>query len=378
MSLKKTTIAISFALLSATAFADNNTNTSGAIDAAFTTTNNYVNDGANLTPKAERDNLLSFFDDHLVISNTARIRVDSGDTDASYASVHHPKRKSYSHLNLETWITARIWQDWKIKAQFEPQLNLKTGKMNGDHDIPMNKLYAEGTIYGDWKTRVGKFGAFSSYGRVLDNEVTGLELFYDNKMLPTKLTIARMTKHFNDNPWGAEVRRKGIYALQTVLPLATDTELGATIAYADAVKRPNNKEKSALMGEIGVTHNFTPDWQAMAAYSHTNIDDYHDSANKKVANNGFFAALKYKQSNWTIPNSYDIFLNVRRIGAMSGVSSTEDYSKNVQGVQLGGNWVAYKNLKFNAFYLHGKQVNATVGNEKQDVRVVRAQVEYKF
>ena len=63
---------------------------------------------------------------------------------------------------------------------------------------------------------------------------------------------------------------------------------------------------------------------------------------------------------------------------MSGVSSTEDYSKNVQGVQLGGNWVAYKNLKFNAFYLHGKQVNATVGNEKQDVRVVRAQVEYKF
>lgn len=314
----------------------------------------------------------------MVISNTARIRVDSGDTDASYASVHHPNRKSYSHLNLETWITARIWQDWKIKAQFEPQLNLRTGKMNGDHDIPMNKLYAEGTIYGDWKTRVGKFGAFSSYGRVLDNEVTGLELFYDNKMLPTKLTIARMTKHFNDNPWGAKVRRKGIYALQTVLPLATDTELGATIAYADAVKRPNNKEKSALMGEIGVTHNFTPDWQAMATYSHINIDDYHDSANKKVANNGFFAALKYKQSNWTIPNSYDIFLNVRRVGAMSGVSSTEDYSKNVQGVQLGGNWVAYKNLKFNAFYLHGKQVNATVGNEKQNVRVVRAQVEYKF
>ena len=181
MSLKKTPISISFTLFSATAFADNNTNTSGAIDAAFTTTNNYVNDGANLTPKAERDNLLSFFDDHLVISNTARIRVDSGDTDASYASVHHPKRKSYSHLNLETWITARIWQDGKIKAQFEPQLNLKTGKMNGDHDIPMNKLYAEGTIYGDWKTRVGKFGAFSSYGRVLDNEVTGLELFYDYK-----------------------------------------------------------------------------------------------------------------------------------------------------------------------------------------------------
>ena len=63
MNLKKTTIAISFALLSATAFADNNTNTSGAIDAAFTTTNNYVNDGANLAPKAERDHLLSFFDD---------------------------------------------------------------------------------------------------------------------------------------------------------------------------------------------------------------------------------------------------------------------------------------------------------------------------
>ena len=29
-------------------------------------------------------------------------------------------------------------------------------------------------------------------------------------------------------------------------------------------------------------------------------------------------------------------------------------------------------------YLHGKQVNPTVGNDKQDVNVWRAQVEYKF
>ena len=63
---------------------------------------------------------------------------------------------------------------------------------------------------------------------------------------------------------------------------------------------------------------------------------------------------------------------------MSSVNSVNDYSKNVKGFQVGADYVLLKNLKMGAFYLHGKQVNPTVGNDKQDVNVWRAQVEYKF
>ena len=91
-----------------------------------------------------------------------------------------------------------------------------------------------------------------------------------------------------------------------------------------------------------------------------------------------FTGVRFNQSDWKTRNSYDVFFNLRRVGAMSGISSVEDYSKNVQGAQIGFNYVPYKNLKFNAFYLHGKQINTTVGKRKQDVNVVRAQLEYTF
>lgn len=45
---------------------------------------------------------------------------------------------------------------------------------------------------------------------------------------------------------------------------------------------------------------------------------------------------------------------------MSGISSTNDYSKNVKGFQVGGDYVLLKNLKLGAFYLAGKQVNPTM------------------
>ncbi|ULJ59556.1 hypothetical protein [Wielerella bovis] len=335
----------------------------------------------NATPNSQANtqsaNPLSFMNDRFVISGTARVRADT-------VKFGDEKRNTSSHLNLDTWLTARIWQDWRVKMQLEPQMNLETGKMNGDHDVPMNKLYAEGTIVGDWKARIGKYGAFSSYGRLLDNEVTGVEVAYSNPALPSKFGVARVTKHLNDNKYGAEVRRKGLVYAQTQMPVDAYTNIGATVAYLNDIKRdiptPGNprKEDSAWMGEIGFDTRLTSDWRFMAAYSQTDIDDVYDHTGAKVKNNGFFTQVKFKEADWNVRNSYDIFLNGRRVGAMSGVSSVEDYSKNVEGVQVGANYVPWRNLKLNAFYLHGKEVNAISPAGKRDVRAARVQAEYKF
>ncbi len=340
--------------------------------AALATTDDYVNAGAK---RASSD--YNVIPDRFGIHGTIRARADSGDTAANYATEDNAKNNTASHLNADLWFSARVYKDWKIVTQIEPQIDLETGKFNGDHDVPMNKLYAEGTVYDKVKARVGKFGAFSSYGRILDNEVTGAELFFDYKY-PTKVAVARVTKHLNDNPWGVEVRREMMVSAQTVIPVTDKVNVGATAVYLNDVKQPDNSRKNALFGEIGADVKINDDWSAMAAYSRSNLTGVKDSAGKKVSPDGIFTGVRFKKAEWEVRNSYDVFFNLRRVGAMSGISSVEDYSKNVQGAQIGFNYVPYKNFKLNAFYLHGKQVNATVGSNKQDVNVVRGQIEYKF
>ncbi len=340
--------------------------------AALATTDDYVNAGAK---RASSD--YNVIPDRFGAHGTIRVRADSGDTAANYATEDNAKNNTASHLNADLWFSARVYKDWKIVTQIEPQINLETGKFNGDHDVPMNKLYAEGTVYDKVKARVGKFGAFSSYGRILDNEVTGAELFFDYKY-PTKVAVARVTKHLNDNPWGVEVRREMMVSAQTVIPVTDKVNVGATAVYLNDVKQPDNSRKNALFGEIGADVKINDDWSAMAAYSRSNLTGVKDSAGKKVSPDGIFTGVRFKKAEWEVRNSYDVFFNLRRVGAMSGISSVEDYSKNVQGAQIGFNYVPYKNFKLNAFYLHGKQVNATVGSNKQDVNVVRGQIEYKF
>lgn len=63
----------------------------------------------------------------------------------------------------------------------------------------------------------------------------------------------------------------------------------------------------------------------MAVYSRSNINDTRDSSGKKVSQDGVFTGVRFNQSDWKTRNSYDVFFNLRRVGAMSGISSVEDY-----------------------------------------------------
>lgn len=326
------------------------------------------------------DNTKQFVSDRFSVDGVLRVRADGEDTAASYTGVANPKSRTESHVNLDLWLGMRLYKDWVAKMQLEPQYNLRTGKMNGRDDVPMNKLYVEGSLRNNMKLKVGKFGAFSSYGRTFDNPVTGVELDLNNQTLPTKITLGRMTNlAFNENAWGVGVHRNGVAIVQSKYPLGVNANIGGTVAYVQDVTRQNGLEKDAWFGEVGLDAKIGQDWSGYVAYSRSNIDDTIDTANKRVKQDSVFAELKYKNADWDVPHSYDVYANLRHVGAMSGVSSAGDYTKNVKGVQIGADYVPYKNLKLGAFYLHGKQVNATVPNgDKQDVNVWRAQAEYKF
>lgn len=332
----------------------------------------YVNSGAD----AVRSDKALIEYGRFKMTGAARVRVDGGDTASSYAGQANQPSDTASHFNIEVFPSIRLYDDWRVTTQLESQVNLEDFSRNGERGVNMTKLWAGGTVYDKVKARVGKFGAFSSYGRVLDNEVTGAELFFDYKY-PTKVTAGRVTKHFNDNPWGVEAHKSGFYSVQSVLPLYNDrAHIGGTYAFVNNVNNNGNNDH-ANFGEIGFDFKPVDDVTLMAAYSRSNLDAK-DSAGNDVQKYGLFTEVKYKNADWNVRNSYNVYLNYRNVGAMSSVNSVNDYSKNVKGFQVGADYVLLKNLKMGAFYLHGKQVNPTVGNDKQDVNVWRAQVEYKF
>lgn len=345
----------------------------GGDAAALATTNDYVNSGSIIR---KDDDKISIFNDLLTVNGGLRVRADTKDINANNSSVNPTPEDTNANFNAEFWLRAKLYKDWKLVAQIEPNIDLETGKFNGDHDVPVNKLYAEGTLYNNIKARVGKFGAFSSYGRVWDAEVTGGEIFFDNKTLPTKIYAGRRTGNLNDNAWGIGGRRRHFAAVQSMLPVNENINVGATVSYMKDIDVRGAK-KNAVFGEIGTDIKFNDDWHWMAAVSKSNIKAYND-AGQKIKNDGVFTEVRYKLADWNVRNSYDVFLNYRRVGSLSGVSSVEDYSKNVQGVQIGATYIPWKNWKLKGFYLAGKQVTPTVGTDKQDVNVIRGQLEYKF
>ena len=349
-------------------------NADGGHDAAaLATTNDYVNSGSIIR---KDDDKISIFNDLLTVNGGLRVRADTKDINANNSSINPTPEDTNANFNAEFWLRAKLYKDWKLVAQIEPNIDLETGKFNGDHDVPVNKLYAEGTLYNNIKARVGKFGAFSSYGRVWDAEVTGGEIFFDNKTLPTKIYAGRRTGNLNDNAWGIGGRRRHFAAVQSMLPVNENINVGATVSYMKDIDVRGAK-KNAVFGEIGTDIKFNDDWHWMAAVSKSNIKAYND-AGQKIKNDGVFTEVRYKLADWNVRNSYDVFLNYRRVGSLSGVSSVEDYSKNVQGVQIGATYIPWKNWKLKGFYLAGKQVTPTVGTDKQDVNIIRGQLEYKF
>ncbi|WP_374120094.1 hypothetical protein [Neisseria subflava] len=345
----------------------------GSDAAALATTNDYVNSGSIIR---KDDDKISIFNDSLTVNGGLRVRADTKDINANNSSINPTPEDTNANFNAEFWLRAKLYKDWKLVVQIEPNIDLEAGKFNGDHDVPVNKLYAEGTLYNNIKARVGKFGAFSSYGRVWDTEVTGGEIFFDNKTLPTKIYAGRRTGNLNDNTWGIGGRHRHFAAVQSMLPVNENINVGATVSYMKDIDVRGAK-KNAVFGEIGTDIEFNDDWHWMAAVSKSNIKAYND-AGQKIKNDGVFTEVRYKSADWSVRNSYDVFLNYRRVGSLSGVSSVEDYSKNVQGVQIGATYIPWKNWKFKGFYLAGKQVTPTVGTDKQDVNVIRGQLEYKF
>ena len=280
---------------------------------------------------------------------------------------------SPSQTYFDLWASAKINADWTAKAEFEGEHSMRTG--NGDIDNGnTSKVFVQGKLIGADAT-IGKFGAFSKDGYVIDKAVSGAQFKFGNE-LKTTLTAGRIA---NNSLAGDYDYSSDYAALELSYAISEDTTVNAGY---HTVKAETFKTKSTYgtnedklgIWEIGFNTKFGQDWSFDANYIKSDKDKS-GALNTAVEDTGMFTQIKYKAADIKTEGSYDVFLNYRKVPNNTQIAQTwGDYTTNNKGWALGFDYVPAENVNFQAFYFDGKDVD----NSDKKTKFVRAEVELFF
>lgn len=291
---------------------------------------------------------------------------------------------SPSQTYFDLWASAKINADWTAKAEFEGEHSMRTG--NGDIDNGnTSKVFVQGKLFGADAT-IGKFGAFSKDGYVIDKAVSGAQFKFGNE-LKTTVTAGRLADVYRTNLGDLDSPQTGnpftgdYAAIEFNYAVSDETTINAgyhqvkaesfKAANADDSRFGNNDDKLGIW-EVGFNTKFGQDWAFDANYVKSNQDKQETD---KVEDNGFFTQIKYKAADIKTEGSYDVFLNYRKVPTNTQIAQTwGDYAANNKGWALGFDYVPAENVNFQAFYFDGKDVD----DSNVKTKFVRAEVELFF
>ena len=293
--------------------------------------------------------------DNVKWGGKARLRLDSQSDETSSTVLGD---NSYSHAYVDLWATAKINDGWVAKVEHETEKNMRNDSTNTDEDT---KVFVEGKLFGADAT-IGKFGAFSKDGLVIDKGVSGAKFAFGNE-LKTVITAGRLDidKVAGDSAAQDYQAIEFSYAIND----KSSVNAGYHILKDETLKALT--DKNLKIWEIGFNTKLGQDWAFVADYAKSNIDVDKDSS--------YFTQFTYKAADVKTEGSYDIFVNYRQIANAANIAQTwGDYSANQKGWALGFDYVPAENVNFQAFYFDGKDVD----NSDAKTKFVRAQVELFF
>ena len=293
--------------------------------------------------------------DNVKWGGKARLRLDSQSDETSSTVLGD---NSYSHAYVDLWATAKINDGWVAKVEHETEKNMRNDSTNTDEDT---KVFVEGKLFGADAT-IGKFGAFSKDGLVIDKGVSGAKFAFGNE-LKTVITAGRLDidKVAGDSAAQDYQAIEFSYAIND----KSSVNAGYHILKDETLKALT--DKNLKIWEIGFNTKLGQDWAFVADYAKSNIDVNKDSS--------YFTQFTYKAADVKTEGSYDIFVNYRQIADAANIAQTwGDYSENQKGWALGFDYVPAENVNFQAFYFDGKDVD----NSDAKTKFVRAQVELFF
>ena len=345
--------------------------------------------------------------DNVQFSGTARLRYDDGGINATNTKANNDDTASHSHI--EYWIKGKVNEDWTAIGQIETEFNNETGSITayGGNDHQVNKVYVEGPLFGG-TLKAGRYGEFSSYGRIIDTEISGAEWTWGdpNEGLSGALTYGRL-KHernmagttfnygekknsegeYEPNDMGISLGRGDDAGAYTSARLKYNfspvTAMGVTYGHLDHITMEDNmyndySDDGADMWEIGFNTSVADNLTLMGAYTTSDRDGVYDSVGDEIKTDGWFSELRYKKHDIKDPGSFAIFANYRNVGALSTIDATVDYTENIKGWTIGFDYVPIENTTIEVFYINGSQVNATTSDGAQDADIFRAQMEFYF
>ena len=293
--------------------------------------------------------------DNVKWGGKARLRLDSQSDETSSTVLGD---NSYSHAYVDLWATAKINDGWVAKVEHETEKNMRNDSTNTDEDT---KVFVEGKLFGADAT-IGKFGAFSKDGLVIDKGVSGAKFAFGNE-LKTVITAGRLDidKVAGDSAAQDYQAIEFSYAIND----KSSVNAGYHILKDETLKALT--DKNLKIWEIGFNTKLGQDWAFVADYAKSNIDVNKDSS--------YFTQFTYKAADVKTEGSYDIFVNYRQIANAANIAQTwGDYSANQKGWALGFDYVPAENVNFQAFYFDGKDVD----NSDAKTKFVRAEVELFF
>ena len=240
--------------------------------------------------------------DNVIFTGTARLRYDDGDINAT-----NPNQRNgddiASHSHIETWIKGKVNDDWTAIGQIETEFNNEIGSITayGGNDHQVNKVYVEGPLFGG-TLKAGRYGEFSSYGRIIDTEISGAEWTWGdpNEGRSGALTYGRL-KHernmagttfnygqklnsegeYEPNDMGISLGRGDDAGAYTSARLKYNfspvTAMGVTYGHLDHITMENNmynkySDDGADMWEIGFNTSVADNLTLMAAYTTSDRD----------------------------------------------------------------------------------------------------------
>ena len=342
--------------------------------------------------------------DNVIFTGTARLRYDDGDINATNPN----QRKGddiASHAHIESWIKGKVNDDWTAIGQVETEYNMQTDSITAYNGkgFHVNKIYMEGPLF-DGTLKAGRYGEFSSYGRIIDTEVAGLEWTWGNpnEGLSGALTYGRLshdernmagttfegtTKDGADSygiKLGADGKKAGEYtSARLKYNFSPVTAMGVTYGHLDNLTVEESyaadgsllnkySDDGADIWEIGLNTTLADNLTLMGAYTTSDRDGVYDSVGDEIKTDGWFSELRYKKHDIKDPGSFAIFANYRNVGALSTIDATVDYTENIKGWTIGFDYVPIENTTIEVFYINGSQVNATTSDGAQDVDIFRA------
>ena len=336
--------------------------------------------------KATIDKLAAEYADEL---NNLGVRVDNlekkvdnvkftGEARYTFTSKRHKdeNKANNNEMLFRLEPTAQINDNWVAKARMDWGSQLQDDTNANTTNV--DRVYVEGKLFGG-DVKLGKLPTYSAQGMIIDDNVSGGEFTFGNK-LKTTVTAARYKYDLRtqkdmdlnvEDPY-FENQTGNYYAAQ--FDYAASNKLGLTASYntlklSEATRHEAGADRLNIW-TAGASYAFDKNVSLSGLYAKNQKTNREDNKQNKAYN----VQLNYKGADANKQGSFGVYAAYRYLGAGAVLKPTYDgVGRDQKGYEIGANYAFYKNIVGSVLYFDGKDLE-----DNTDASKVFGRVEFFF